>query len=899
MADVTVRVKAEPEFAEAEAEARSSFGRIESDARASAEGIEEPFERAADEVGGSFDRVEGQVRGSLDGLEVVADRAADGIADPFERAASDIEGGFDGVDTGLRRSFDRAEAAATSAAGGIESEFETAADRIPASFDGLRSKVGSTFDGLETDASSAARGIGDRLGDVDLSSLGTTVTSQASSILGSGGPLAGIAVGGGALVAGDFIEGFDAGFGRNKSNIQVAIRTGLDEVDVGEAGVIAGEAYSDGFGEGLGNLKFEVAAVGRELEGLNFGDTELQVNKELQLLQNQLGVELPQSVDIATRALGTGLASSVSEVTDGLVILKQELPLNADEAVDAIGEYSATFGGLNVQMEQFIGLQVAVQKSGQFENISQGNEAIRELNTRLTETDELRGVFANMGLDVDRLRAQLVSGDLVGVLQSIEQAVSEIDDEGRRRELLGQIFGTSVEDSTDRLAALQALIQGLTTDFDDYAGAADRATEAQERSRSSIDRLKSDVVDLGTDFGGVVSGALGQWQAFWDEYDDVMGGVVGSNDDASGSVVKLGTDVEKTSGIVSSGGRSLDDFRDSAEGAADGIGETEEAVAGLVDELDSLLNFSADQLMRNIADAGDDLAEALEGADTNLVGLNGEIRTGTEEGRDLQAAFEDLAEQQLRAADAYASSEITATEYRIASAQVRAELDRVTEGSRLTQAQIDGLAAKYGLLPEDVETIIRARDEASDTLGAIRAAILGLPTSRTITVTTLRRASAGPNSPFRNTSSSTSRRSNEIGGFAEGGIADGPALVGEEGFEIARRGGKTGLVGLGGPEIRDFQGPTEIIPHDESFRLLVSRLPKFADGTSGFRNQVAAIERDLGQGRNQVDLEEALRTVLSEIERGPAVNIENWNVTDGRDSFQDLRNLESVYRMSA
>ncbi|MEL6985618.1 MAG: hypothetical protein AAFO29_24515 [Actinomycetota bacterium] len=283
------------------------------------------------------------------------------------------------------------------------------------------------------------------------------------------------------------------------------------------------------------------------------------------------------------------------------------------------------------------------------------------------------------------------------------------------------------------------------------------------------------------------------------------------------------------------------------------------------------------------------MTAALEETDNSLIGLNGNIDTGTEEGRRLQAAFEDLALEQSNAAQEFADGAISAAEYEAASAEVRAELDRVTGAAGLTTDQVQGLVDKYGIVPPDVETDVIAIDRASDTLDGIGKKLNSLDTQKTITVTTVQR-----------TVQQTAGRVVRALGFKDGGTADGPALVGEEGFEIARRGGRTGLVGVEGPELRNFQGPTEIVPHRESVRLLASQIPRFADGTTNFRSQISAIESDLGGGDPGAPVTRAdLRELMDALGDRIGVNIENWNVTDGRDSYQDLRNVESVYRTRA
>ncbi len=64
----------------------------------------------------------------------------------------------------------------------------------------------------------------------------------------------------------------------------------------------------------------------------------------------------------------------------------------------------------------------------------------------------------------------------------------------------------------------------------------------------------------------------------------------------------------------------------------------------------------------------------------------------------------------------------------------------------------------------------------------------------------------------------------EVLGFAEGTNSAPPGvhMVGEEGFEIAKKGSKVNLVGLTGLEFRRFKGGEKIIPHNRSVEMLKS-----------------------------------------------------------------------------
>lgn len=59
-------------------------------------------------------------------------------------------------------------------------------------------------------------------------------------------------------------------------------------------------------------------------------------------------------------------------------------------------------------------------------------------------------------------------------------------------------------------------------------------------------------------------------------------------------------------------------------------------------------------------------------------------------------------------------------------------------------------------------------------------------------------------------------------GFAEGTnyAPPGVHMVGEEGYEIAQKGNKFGIVGINGPEFRRFKGGEKIIPHNKSVNML-------------------------------------------------------------------------------
>ncbi|MDQ0149121.1 phage tail tape measure protein [Eubacterium multiforme] len=97
---------------------------------------------------------------------------------------------------------------------------------------------------------------------------------------------------------------------------------------------------------------------------------------------------------------------------------------------------------------------------------------------------------------------------------------------------------------------------------------------------------------------------------------------------------------------------------------------------------------------------------------------------------------------------------------------------------------------------------------AISNLNEVRSKINNIPGSKRVTIMTVFEAIGnGIKSIF---------------GFAKGTTSapSGVHVVGEEGFELARRGNSFAVVGVNGPEFRRFRGGEEIIPHNRSVGML-------------------------------------------------------------------------------
>lgn len=814
---------------------------------------------------------------------------------------------FKGAGEKARRQFAEMERNAGRAADGVESEFRRSADSVGDRFQRAEARVKASMRDIEADGKKAADEIesefeaaGERISQVgdaiDLGDLSGSLTSQLQGLSAVGGPVAAAAGAAGALFGDEIAAGLSRGFNRRQNELSVEIRTGLDRIDVRAAGEAAGEAYSAGFGESLGDLAFSAAALEKEFSQFALGDDLAQITKEATLLQDSFGIDLPRSVEISRRAIANDMAPDVTSALNTIYAVATELPLTFDEGLDVLAEYAPTFARTNVDLGRFANLVVEVERSGAFENVSQGAEAIRELNTRLTETDELRDPIGRLGLDFDALRQKLADGDIIGVLGDISVALSDMEDRQEANRLAGQLFGSSVEDVSDRVGAAEVLFRGLNGTLDGTGEAIDGATRKMEESQTGFDKLQLGAEGAAAKLGGYLNiqaslvGALPELQngvrAFSDEWLRLTGRLDETGDAAEDAKVQLEGVSGALDGVRDTAGgsrRIVRDLGDAASDAATDISGTALSVEDLRSELDLLFNFGADQGLRAIAESSDRVAEAFTDVNAEAVGAAGSIDITTDSGRRLQSELERLASTQSNNVELLREGQLTTDQFSAAQARAEAQIRAAGAAAGLSEDQVDGLIGKYLAVPDEVVTRVRAQDEATGVIQGIASALGGLR-DKTITV---RGRAVG----FQNQGRVF---------FADGGVAHGPAVVGEEGPELARQGGRETIVGLRGPELVEFSRPTRIFTAEDTARML--GLPRFASGGVAYEPTIGLSGEYPGARSNpeiispQDLMADTFREVLAEdralrASTGPAIQIGQVVTPPGRRLDEELGRL--------
>lgn len=237
---------------------------------------------------------------------------------------------------------------------------------------------------------------------------------------------------------------------------------------------------------------------------------------------------------------------------------------------------------------------------------------------------------------------------------------------------------------------------------------------------------------------------------------------------------------------------------EASKAAADGMGELGDKAGDAAESIDDLIGSldEANSTFFASRDAARGYEEAIDDAAAAVTENGRTLDINTEQGRENQAALDDVAEAAMKhnkatlqdaAANGTLGSVLPTVERRIKDQRAAFVAAAVAAGMEERKAR--DLAKKLIAIPKNVKTKITAQDNASRTIGDIKAKLAGIK-DKTVRLSV---AMAGVGAV------------RALEGLAHGG-------------RFSR--GKVALVGEEGPEIVRFDGSGEVVPNRESMRML-------------------------------------------------------------------------------
>ncbi|MGW2985465.1 phage tail tape measure protein [Streptomyces goshikiensis] len=291
------------------------------------------------------------------------------------------------------------------------------------------------------------------------------------SLAGIGGAAAGAAVGAA------FAVGLSAAMDASSANAHLTAQLGLTEAEAARAGDVAGNVFSTGFGESIGDVNDAIGAVASSMGGLGaVTDSELQsMTTSALALAETFELDVADAATAAGTMINNKLVKDGQEAFDVLTKAAQTLPKSMMEDIPAaINEYGKHWARIGLDAKDAMGMMSQYVKAGG-RDIDQAGDVLHEF-ARITseETDKASEAFKGLGLPAKKMLDEIHKGGepAKAALQKTIEALRGVKDQGKQSALAVQLFGDMAGEGADALWAMDPATAAASTGMADAAGAA-------------------------------------------------------------------------------------------------------------------------------------------------------------------------------------------------------------------------------------------------------------------------------------------------------------------------------------------------------------------------------------------------------------------------------------------
>lgn len=283
----------------------------------------------------------------------------------------------------------------------------------------------------------------------------------------------------GAAAGGALITGMQTKMERDKVQGKLSASLGLTPEEAKNLGKVSGEVYADGWGESFEEVSTGAAEVMSVLG--DFADPE-QLEP---LTKKALDLAYIFEQDVATVInttgflLRNGLARDADEAFDVITAGLQRIPTELQgEALDALNEYSQSFGALGFDAQDTMELIVTAGQNTSV-GIDKVGDSVKEFLIRATDGSEATvGALESIGLEAEGISNDLLAGGNTAetAFQKIIDGLLAMEDPSAQAQAAIALFGTPIEDlSVDKIPEFLEALGGMEDGFGDVEGASDEA----------------------------------------------------------------------------------------------------------------------------------------------------------------------------------------------------------------------------------------------------------------------------------------------------------------------------------------------------------------------------------------------------------------------------------------
>ncbi|MGI5443396.1 phage tail tape measure protein [Streptomyces shenzhenensis] len=306
----------------------------------------------------------------------------------------------------------------------------------------------------------------------------------------------------GAAVGAMFVAGLDAAMDLQAVQTDLKTQFGLTEQEAARAGDAAGRVYAAGWGESMQEVGDALGVVTQAMGGLGeMSDATLDdLTKKAMLLGEKFELDVAESANAAGKMIKLGMAKDGEEAFDILTQAAATLPkMMRDDIPKVIEEYGKHFERMGIDGKTAFGMMSQyVQAGGR--DIDQAADVVHEF-ARITseETDRAKAAFKALGLDSGQMLTDISKGgdDAEAALGKTLEALRGVKDPAQQAALGVELFGDMAGEGADALWAMDPATAAAASGMDKAAGAADRAVQAAEASKSLEAIWRTMAVTLG------------------------------------------------------------------------------------------------------------------------------------------------------------------------------------------------------------------------------------------------------------------------------------------------------------------------------------------------------------------------------------------------------------------
>ena len=756
--------------------------------------------RTAHQVGKDIETGLGK---GLDAAERRAEQSGNKMSSSMKDTGTKIDKSFDLAARQVGRYLYQIEREAWASGNGMDEAFSSSSLKIREDLNSIRTTAAKTGDSLQSDLGAALKKVQEQADSLHKSIKKPEPKKNSGGgilddLLGDFASVKGGALALGGAAAGFIWQGIQSEWKEDAIGGLLAAQTGAAQSQSGRLGNLAGDIFSDNFGESLDDVGAAMHDVFEQrLIDPSAADADIKsVTEKVMTLAQVTGESFRDISRDGEQMVKTGLAGSVSDAMD-LIGMASEHGLNAaGDLMDTIEEYSTKFRDLGLNGQQAFGLIEQAMDAGA-RNADIAADALKEFSIRAQDGSVLtRRGFETIGLDADKMGKMVAAGgdSATSALRQTLNALQQMPPGVERSTAAVDLFGTKAEDLGEALYSMD--LDNAADKFDKFGGTVDAMARKIGESTSFWDKLGRGISSAAAGLGEFLDADLGEKIKDMPEVSGALNQLIKAKQefDSTGSSDALDAMKKQFPETAAAIDAYIEKQR-KAQGATDDTAASTQSYVDTLDQMISKLESMADPVL-GLSSAQMNYQESIDAATQSLKDNGATLDINTEKGRNNKSSLDDIASSSLDVADAMATSGQSVSEVNDFLVTARDQLIETAVSMGMSRAEAEAYANSLGLIPRTVFTNVElAANSAMQNLAAYKRALDNIP--RVITTTT----------QVRGANISQGSGGHYYLGQEHGGIVTRPHWAAQSG---GQRHGST-LINEAGPEVAELPNGTRML----------------------------------------------------------------------------------------